>query len=84
MKHAGEEAFNRLEPLLKELRKIEALKERSRGAFYRSGRAFLHFHEHGSELYADIRLKDDFDRLPATTAADRAALMRALRNALNA
>jgi hypothetical protein len=84
MKHAGPEALDRAEPLLARLRKIEALKERSRGVFYRSGRAFLHFHEHGPELFADMRLGEDFQRFPATSASDRAALIRALTEALRA
>lgn len=82
MKHAGPEALDRLEPLLAELRKLTALKERSRGVFYRSGRAFLHFHEHGTEFYADVRLAADFERLPATSTKDRTALMKSIRHAL--
>jgi hypothetical protein len=82
MKHAGAEALKRLEPLLVRLRKIPALKERSTGVFYRSGRAFLHFHEHGNELYADMRVADDFERFPATSAGDRAQLLMVLNNAL--
>ncbi len=82
MKHVGSAALDRLEPLLAGLRKIEALKERSRGVFYRSGRAFLHFHEHGCELFADLRLGKEFQRLPATTAAHWTELMKTLSNAL--
>jgi hypothetical protein len=75
MKHAGTEALDRLEPLLERLRQRQALKERSRGTFYRGGRAFLHFHEHGTELFADVRTVADFERFPATTAADHKALL---------
>lgn len=82
MKHAGPEALDRLEPLLGELRKIAALKERSRGVFYRSGRAFLHFHEHGNEVFADMRVGDEFERFAATTTTHRNALLRALKRAL--
>lgn len=82
MKHAGPNALDRLGPLLAELRKIAALKERSRGVFYRSGRAFLHFHEHGLEMFADMRVNNDFERFPATSARDRAALMKRLSRAL--
>jgi hypothetical protein len=44
---------------------------KSRGCFYRDGRGFLHFHEHGEdELYADIRIAgDEFDRLAVSTLA---------------
>ncbi|HVZ69866.1 MAG TPA: hypothetical protein VG891_10410 [Rhizomicrobium sp.] len=74
MKHAGSAALDRLEPLLAELRK-RALKEKSRGAFYCGSRAFLHFHEDGDSFFADIRLKEDFDRYPATTKAEQRKLL---------
>ena len=45
MKHAGGEALDRLEPLLERLRACPGMKEKTRGVFYRAGRAFLHFHE---------------------------------------
>jgi hypothetical protein len=75
MKHAGQDALERLEPLLKQLRQHNTLKERSRGTFYRGGRAFLHFHEHGLELFADLRVGDDFERFPATKGAECKALL---------
>ena len=83
MKHAGADALDRLEPLLKQLRGFPALKEKSRGAFYRGGRAFLHFHEDGGDFYADVRLKDDFERLPATSAKQREALLKKVERALS-
>lgn len=84
MKHAGAAALDRLEPLLKDIRKLGVLHEKSRGCFYRSGRGFLHFHEHGEdELYADIRMKgDDFERLAASTGAQRKALLRTIVSTL--
>lgn len=76
MKHASPAALDRLEPLLKALRAHAVLKEKSRGCFYLRGRSFLHFHEHGEgELYADIGLGDDFQRLPAATAAQRKLIL---------
>ena len=82
MKHAGPAALDRLEPLLETLRRNPGLKEKSRGTFYRGSRAFLHFHEHGEELFADIRLAEDFERLPATKAAERAALLKLVAGVL--
>lgn len=82
MKHAGKDALDRLEPLLAELRK-RALKEKSRGAFYRGGSGFLHFHEHGPEFFADLKTAKDFERFPATTAADRKALLKRVDALLN-
>lgn len=84
MKHAGPAALDRVESLLKEIRKREGLKEVGRGRFYRGNRAFLHFHEHGEdEMYADIRLVDDFERFRTTTAAECQKLLRLLDKALN-
>jgi hypothetical protein len=82
MKHAGPAALDRLEPLLEQLRRDARLREKSRGAFYRAGRAFLHFHEHGEEFYADVRLGDDFERFPATKASERKALMQLVAKTL--
>lgn len=82
MKHAGQDALDRLEPFLGQLRKRVALKEKSRGTFYRGSRAFLHFHEHGAEFYADLRTGDDFERFAATTVADRKALLHRVDAAL--
>ena len=75
MKHAGPDALERLEPLLKRIRQRATLKERAPGTFYRAGRAFLHFHEHGTEFYADLRVDNDFVRLPATSPAEHKALL---------
>jgi hypothetical protein len=84
MKHAGPDALDRLEPLLKALRKKPGLKEKSRGTFYRGARAFLHFHEHGPEFFADMRVGEDFERFAASSAAERAALLKTLDKALAA
>jgi hypothetical protein len=67
MKHAGPAALDALEPLLARLRAIDGLKERTRGVFYLKSRAYLHFHEDPSGLWADIRDPGagDFDRLRA-------------------
>jgi hypothetical protein len=78
MRHVGSDALDKLEPLLRELRRRDGLKERSRGIFYRGSRAFLHFHVHGVEFYADMRLGDDFERIAVTKASERKALLRRL------
>ena len=79
MKHAGSPALDRLEPLLTEIRAVPGLVERSRGVFYRRSKAFLHFHEDPSGLYADIRRDAEFERYRVETAAERATLLRAIR-----
>ena len=82
MRHAGVEALDRLEGLLAALRALPGLREKQRGIFYRRSKAFLHFHEDPTGLYADVRLGDDFERLRVTTGAERAAFMKRLRTAL--
>jgi hypothetical protein len=83
MRHARPEDLDRLEPLLEKLRRLDGMKEKSRGLFYRGSRAFLHFHEHEGGFFADIRLADDFERFAATTAAERNALVATVREALS-
>lgn len=82
MRHARPEDLDRLEPLLEKLRRLDGMKEKSRGLFYRGSRAFLHFHEHEGGFFADVQLADDFERLPATTAADRKTLLGTVEKAL--
>lgn len=82
MRHVNDADLDRLEPLLVELRQIDALRERTRGTFTRRSKAFLHFHADGGDLLADVRFTDTFERHPATTAAQRQALLRAIRAAV--
>jgi hypothetical protein len=85
MRHATPAALDRLEPLLRELRGCDALREKKRGTFYRGGAAFLHFHEDPAGLFADVRLAGpEFTRLRATTAAEHRALVAVVRRALSA
>ncbi|HTW36836.1 MAG TPA: hypothetical protein VMD53_19615 [Rhizomicrobium sp.] len=86
MRHARPEDLDRLEPLLGKLRRMDGLKEKTRGTFYRGARAFLHFHEHEGGFFTDVRLElaEDFERLPATTAAERKALLGLVTKALSA
>ncbi len=83
MKHAGPKALDRLEPLLRQVRALEGLKEKSRGCFYLGGKSVLHFHEHGADaLYADIGLGDAFARFPAMTAAQHRIVLERTAAAL--
>ena len=82
MRHAGVEALDRLEGLLAAVRALPGLREKQRGIFYRRSKAFLHFHEDPTGLYADVRLGEDFERLRVTTDAERAAFVKRLRTAL--
>lgn len=77
MKHASPTALDALEPLLAEVRGLPGLAERSRGVFYRKGRAFLHFHEDPKGLFADVRdaAGADFERIDVTDEPGRRRLV---------
>jgi hypothetical protein len=78
MKHATPQALDRLEPLLAKVRRQGELKEKSRGVFYFKSKAVLHFHEDPAGLFADFRTTGDWQRFAVNTAAERAALLRAV------
>jgi hypothetical protein len=83
LRHATPAALERLEPLLEELRKLEALREKSRGTFYHGAKAFLNFHEDPAGLFADVKLSGpEFTRRRVSTAAERRALLAAVRRTL--
>ena len=82
MKHAGLDSLERLESLLGALREIPELRERSPGIFYRKSKPFLHFHEDAGGLYADVRIRVEFERFPVNSASEKRALMKEIRSAL--
>ena len=81
MKHATAAGLDELDDVLRALRGVDGLRERSRGVFYRGSRAFLHFHEDPSGMYADVRLGADFQRMRVTTKAERKRLLSVVRAA---
>jgi hypothetical protein len=83
MKHAGPDALAKLDTLLSDLRKREALKENRPGVFYSKSRAFLHFHEDPSGLFCDVKLTHDFVRFPVNTARQRSSLMARIDRVLS-
>jgi hypothetical protein len=83
MKHATPQALSAVSALLAELRELEPLTERTPGSFYLKSKAFLHFHEDPSGLYADVKLDlASFTRLRVTTRQEQAALLAQTRDAL--
>lgn len=81
MKHVSPAGLDELEGLLRELRSVDGLTEKKRGVFYRGSRAFLHFHEDTSGLYADVRVDTEFERVRVTTKAERRRLLSVVRRA---
>ena len=83
MRHITPGRLDGIEPLLEQLRTIDGLTEKRRGAFYRRSKAFLHFHEHGDDIYADLRVVGtDFERRRVTTATERKKLVADIRRAV--
>jgi hypothetical protein len=83
MRHATPDDLVPIEALLRDLRSLSGLVERTPGTFYRRSRAFLHFHADPSGLFADIRLQgEDFERIPIDSPAAQAALLGQVRIAV--
>jgi hypothetical protein len=82
MRHAGEGALDHLEPMLRALRAMPALREKARGTFYRGSRAFIHFHEDIEGLFADVRFGEEFERIDVTTRTKQEKLVRRVRSSL--
>ena len=83
MRHAGPDTLARIEPLLEELRAREVLRERRPGLFELRSRAFLHFHDDPSGIFADVRLGADFVRMPVTTRSQQSDLLERIDDCLS-
>jgi hypothetical protein len=75
VKHAGTGALDALSDLLESLRTRAVLVEKRPGIFYLKGEAFLHFHEDGAGLFADLRQGGDWQRLPVNSSDERAEVL---------
>ena len=82
MRHATQEDLDRLEALLVGLRGLPQLRERKRGYFSRGSRAFLHFHEDAGDLYVDVRLGSEFQRMKVTSGSEQAEFLSQVQEAL--
>ncbi len=80
MKHAGPATLARISPLLEELRARPVLREQRPGVFYLKSRAFLHFHDDPSGIFADVRLAEGFVRLPVTSSSQQSDLLEQIDN----
>ena len=84
MKHAGPSTLARIAPLLRELRTRTVLRERRPGVFELNARAFLHFHDDPSGVFADVRLAEEFVRLPVTSVSEQSDLLERIDACLSA
>ena len=57
VRHITTERIEGIEPMLEQMRALDGLTEKGPGRFYRKSQAFLHFHEHGDDIFADVRLQ---------------------------
>ena len=65
MKHASPLALESISKLISEIRDLPGLAEKKTGIFYKSGKAFLHFHEDSTGMFADARIdENEFSRFP--------------------
>jgi hypothetical protein len=83
MKHAGPRTLACISPLLEELRARTVLREKRPGVFYLKSRAFLHFHDDPSGIFADVRLADEFVRLPVTSSSQQSDLLERIDNCIS-
>jgi hypothetical protein len=74
--------LDRLASLLVELRRFPQLRERKPGNFSRGSRAFLHFHEDAGDLYVDVRLNSEFERMRVTGPGEQAEFLSQVRATL--
>jgi hypothetical protein len=84
MKHAGPKTLARIAPLLEALRARPVLRERRPGVFELKSRAFLHFHDDPSGIFADVRLAGGFVRLSVTSRSEQAELLERIDECLSA
>ncbi len=84
MRHARPEDLDQIDGLLAQLRALGAMKEKKRGSFSLGSKGFLHFHEDAAGMFADVKLRDEFERFRVSTKAEQAAFVRRVKAALKA
>jgi hypothetical protein len=79
VRHAGSDSLDGIETFLVQLRDLPGVVEKKRGVFYRRSKAFIHFHEDPTGMYADVRLADEFVRFRVQTPDEQDALLARIR-----
>jgi hypothetical protein len=82
MKHATDAALGAISDLLDKIRTRSELKEKKLGVFYRKSKAFLHFHEDQSGMFADLNTGQQFERFPVNSLQERRTFFAAIDRAL--
>jgi hypothetical protein len=86
VKHATPETLAKYATFLDALRAFDGMTERRPGVFYRKSKAFLHFHEDPSGLYADVRVnaEGEFVRVRVESKVEQSKLLTTVSTALKA
>ena len=71
MKHASTKSFDCIKDILTKLKKYKSLKEKQKGVFYKNSQAFIHFHEDLEGLFADLKIKNEWERFPVNTKQEK-------------
>ena len=80
MKHASQKTLESLDNVLRQLRAHRALVERTPGSFYLKSKAFLHFHEDPTGLFADVKLDGTtFERMCINTRPEQYRFVEAVK-----
>ena len=82
MKHATDKALGTISDLLDQIRTRHELKEKKLGVFYRKSKAFLHFHEDPSGMFADLNIGQRFERFPVNSPQECRTFFAAIDRAL--
>ena len=84
MLHATEKTLAKYSAFIESIRTIDGINERRPGVFYRKSKAFLHFHEDPTGLYADLRtdVNEGFVRIRVESGAEQSAILREIVTAL--
>lgn len=83
MRHAGPATLDRIATLLDALRARPALREKRPGVFHLKSRAFLHFHDDPSGVYADVQLADEFVRMRVSSPSEQSDLLERIDDCLS-
>ncbi|HZV93516.1 MAG TPA: hypothetical protein VFF72_09880 [Caldimonas sp.] len=77
MARAEADALQKLLPLLWQLREIKGVQEIRPGVFHARREAFIHFHDEGGALVAELKKAggSGFDRYPLETAPQQRKLV---------
>jgi hypothetical protein len=82
MRHADTAALAALCDVIENLRRRPVLVEKKLGIFYTKGRAFLHFHNDPTGLFADLRQGTEWQRFPVNDPEECATLLATVDRAL--